>query len=119
MKKFLVLSLLLSVFIISCEKEMKWINPYDPNADQTEFERICKKSGFECGDIIATYQGASFEINCGECSDGYTCIDNLCERTDSDDDDKTDAVSDKDDDKTDTVSAIVAQENWTEVKVKD
>ena len=97
--KSLILFIIFAVFFISCEKDMKWINPNDATMDQAEVDKICKTSGYECGTTIASYQGVAFEINCGKCSDGYTCTDNKCEKIDSDDTDKTDTASDNDDEK--------------------
>lgn len=63
---------------------MRWVNPNDPNADQTEIDKICKQGGYECGYIIAIYKGVSFEMNCGKCKNGYECDEsnNICEEID-------------------------------------
>ena len=76
--KSLILFIIFSLFLISCESKDKWINPYDSKADQAEVDKICKQNNKECGIFSVNYKGVSFEMDCGECSDGYECRDNTC-----------------------------------------
>ena len=76
--KSLILFIIFSLFLISCESKDKWINPYDLKADQAEVDKICKQNNKECGIFSVNYKGVSFEMDCGECSDGYECRDNTC-----------------------------------------
>ena len=71
--KSLILFIIFSLFLISCESKDKWINPYDSKADQAEVDKICKQNNKECGIFSVNYKGVSFEMDCGECSDGYEC----------------------------------------------
>ena len=76
--KALILFIIFSLFLISCESKNKWINTNDPEADQAEISKICSKYGKECGVVDMDYKGVSFEMDCGECSDGYECRFNTC-----------------------------------------
>ena len=76
--KSLILFTIFSIFLISCESKDKWINPYDLKADQAEVDKICKQNNKECGIFSVNYKGVSFEMDCGECSDGYECRFNTC-----------------------------------------
>lgn len=102
----LILFAIFSIFFISCDKNMKRINSTDLEADQSEIEKICAKNEVECGYITGTYQGVILEINCGECKDGYKCVDgsNICKKTDETDNnsDTTDTSLENEDDKNDS-----------------
>ena len=76
--KSLILFIIFSIFLISCESKNKWINTYDPEADQSEISKICSKYGKECGVVDMDYKGASFKMDCGKCSDGLECRLNTC-----------------------------------------
>ena len=79
----LILFAIFSIFFISCEKDMKWVNPNDSKADQAEIQKICKQSNFECGLINVDYKGVVLKIDCGKCTDGYSCgDDNMCQDID-------------------------------------
>lgn len=74
----LILFIIFSLFLISCESKDKWINPYDSKADQSETAKVCEKNQIECGKADIDYQGVTLEIDCGKCSDGYECRFNSC-----------------------------------------
>ena len=76
--KALILFIIFSLFLISCESKDKWINPYDSKADQSETAKICEKNQIECGKADIDYQGVTMEIDCGKCSNGYECRFNSC-----------------------------------------
>lgn len=72
--KSLVLFAILIAFFLSCEKDMKWINQYDPEADLTEISNICEEKSAECGIIEVEFEGKKRSVFCGECEkDGYGC----------------------------------------------
>jgi len=77
-KLFAIFLFLCAFFAISCDKDMKRVNPFDKGADQSEIDKICKQSEAECGYITATLNSIIFQINCGECPTGYECSNNKC-----------------------------------------
>ena len=82
MKKILVVFAFFSVFFaVSCDSNIKFINPYDAKADQEEISRACDKAAIECGIMILTYGTTEVEIDCGGCGTGYYCNmeNNKCE----------------------------------------
>ena len=78
--KSFILSAIFAVILVSCEKDMKWINEYDPEADSTEIADICKEKAAECGKIEIEFNGKGRLVFCGECKqEGYKCgPDNKC-----------------------------------------
>ena len=76
----LILFVVLSVFLFSCESNDKWINQYDSNINEAEIQKICQSNNVECGIVSANYHGTTFDVNCGKCADGYECNDdNKCQ----------------------------------------
>ena len=76
----LILFVVLSVFLFSCESNDKWINQYDSNINEAEIQKICQSNNVECGIVSANYHGTIFDVNCGKCADGYECNDdNKCQ----------------------------------------
>ena len=82
--KFLILLAFFVISAVSCGQKDKWINPEDSNADLSEFQKICRQNGAECGNLDVIYKGSFFTIDCGGCADGLTCNTdlNLCENID-------------------------------------
>ena len=67
------------IFLISCDKDMHWINANDPQADSAEIAKICEKAQAECGYIKTKADDGKFhEIFCGDCETGYRCGGNKC-----------------------------------------
>ena len=71
--KSLISLVIFTAFIVSCEKDMKWINEADENADASEMTKICEREHAECGSVEVEYNGKKTSVFCGECSDGYEC----------------------------------------------
>ena len=82
--KILILLSVFSAFLVSCNKDMKWINPDDSKADKSEIGKICEEKNAECGQIEYEYLGKMRKVLCGECENGYECRKetNKCEKTD-------------------------------------
>ncbi len=82
--KLLILLAIFLMLLVSCEKEMKWVNPYDPKADTSEISGFCSSKGAECGQIDYEFEDKTRKIFCGECGNGYECRQetNKCEKTD-------------------------------------
>ena len=82
--KILILFAIFSSILVSCNKDMKWINPDDSKADQAEILKICEEKNAECGQIEYEYFGKIRKVFCGECENGYECRaeTNKCEKTD-------------------------------------
>lgn len=79
MKKHIAILLaLLSIALTSCKYNDIFINPYDPNADMNEIQKICEKENVECDYISVEYRNSIIELFCGKCSDGYECRFNTC-----------------------------------------
>ena len=74
----LILFAVLSFLLLSCEPKDEWINQYDSKANAGDIAKICKQVSVECGKTKINYSGVDFEINCGECSNGYECRYNTC-----------------------------------------
>ena len=71
--KSLISLVIFTAFIVSCEKDMKWINEADENADASEMAKICEREHAECGSVEIEYNGKRTSVFCGKCSDGYEC----------------------------------------------
>ncbi len=71
--KSLILLAIFSLFILSCEKDMTWINAKDPQADSEAIALICAKHHAECGDVNIYSDGKFHLIFCGNCETGYKC----------------------------------------------
>ena len=81
--KSLISLAIFAAFIVSCEKDMKWINPDDSKADQAEILKICEEKNAECGQIEYEYAGKMRNGFCGECRQaGYECNSNKCQDID-------------------------------------
>ncbi|MBO7126506.1 DUF1566 domain-containing protein [bacterium] len=80
--KLLILFVIFSSVFVSCEKDMKWINPDDSKADQAEIRKICEEKNAECGQIEYEYFGKMRKVFCGECNNGYDCNSNKCQDID-------------------------------------
>ena len=80
MKHNLMITLIFaSIFFVSCEKDMKWINAGDPQADSAEIAKICEEQEAECGEVyIKQYDGNYHPVFCGKCAENYNCEDNKC-----------------------------------------
>ena len=74
--KLLILFIIFTVFFISCEKDMKWINEVDKNADLAEMTKMCEANKAECGSVEVEYNGKKTFVFCGKCNDGYECGSN-------------------------------------------
>ena len=104
--KSLISLAIFAAFIVSCEKDMKWINPDDSKADQSEIGKICAERSAECGMIEYEYLGKTRKVFCGKCEDGFDCnTSNKCEKIGGDndpvsDDSDTDTKPDEDSDTT-------------------
>ena len=71
------------MFLVSCDKDMHWINANDPQADSAEIAKICEKAQAECGYIKTKADDGNFHsIFCGDCETGYRCGDNKCQDID-------------------------------------
>ncbi len=80
--KSLILFVIFSLILVSCNKDMKWINPDDSKADQSEIGKICEEKSAECGQMEYEYLGKMRKIFCGECENGYDCNSNKCQDID-------------------------------------
>ncbi len=81
--KSLILFVIFSSILVSCEKDMKWINPDDSKADQAEIGKICEEKSAECGQIEYELGGKMRKVFCGECrQEGYECNNNKCQDID-------------------------------------
>ena len=100
--KSLISLAIFAAFIVSCEKDMKWINPDDSKADQSEIVKICAERSAECGMIEYEYLGKTRKVFCGKCEEDYDCnTSNKCEKIGGDndpvsDDSDTDTKPDED-----------------------
>ena len=79
--KLLILFVIFTISVISCEPNDKWINPDDTNADFEEIQKICDNYEAECGPLSVTYKNVWLELDCGDCPDGMKCNSyyNSCE----------------------------------------
>ena len=93
--KSLILFVVFAIFLISCDKDMKRVNPNDEGADLSEIAKICAQNNAECGYIETAIEGKMRSIFCGKCENG-SCVSNKCEKTDDDND--TDTTTDSDTD---------------------
>ena len=96
-KSLILLSV--SLFLLfSCDNDMLWTNPNDSQVDTEKVEKICAENKIECGTADIVIDGFSGILDCGKCSDGFTCIDNKCRETGSagTDSDSIDTPSDND-----------------------
>ena len=106
----LILLTISSIFFISCDKNMKRINPFDEGADRSEIDKICKQSEAECGYITANLNSIIFEIDCGECPTGYECSNNNCFADSSDSQSHEDAdINTADTDNTDPTESSIPE----------
>ena len=93
--KSLILFVVFAIFLISCDKDMKRVNPNDEGADLSEIAKICAQNNAECGYIETAIEGKMRSIFCGKCENG-SCVSNKCEKNDDDTD--TDTTPDTDTD---------------------
>jgi len=101
--KSLILFAIFSLVLVSCEKDMKWINPDDSKADQSEIGKICAERSAECGMIEYEYLGKTRKVFCGKCEEGYDCnSNNKCEKIGGDNDPVSDDTDTKPDEDSDT-----------------
>ena len=82
--KILILSAIFTTCLVSCEKNMQWLNPDDPEADLSKISAMCEEKHAECGYIEQEFDGKMRKIFCGECTqEGYECkAYNRCEDID-------------------------------------
>ena len=85
MRRNILISLLIALAVlVSCEeKDMKWINAQDPQADSTAITETCEQNNAECGYIKAKADDGKFhKFFCGGCENGYECNSNRCKDID-------------------------------------
>ena len=85
MRRNILISLLIALAVlVSCEeKDMKWINAQDPQADSAAITEICEQNNAECGYVKVKFDdGKLHKFFCGGCENGYECNSNKCKDID-------------------------------------